>query len=113
MLGIALSLITAFLFGLSATMQKYAIAKMKGKFSFKKMLFNVRWLGATCIGLFGIIAYVFAMRYAPLSTVQVFLALSIVVPIIAGFMFFKEKLSTREWICVVLILAGIALTAFY
>lgn len=113
MLGIILAIAAAALFGTSSTLQKYAISKMSDKFSFKKMLVNLRWLAATGIGLAGIAAYVFSMRYAPLSTVQVFLALSIVIPVIAGFVFFKEKLSKREWICVVLILAGILLTALY
>ena len=62
------------------------------------------------IGIIGTASYLAAMRYAPLSTVQVFLSLTIIIPIVVGFLFFKEKLSMREWLCVALVVIGIILT---
>ena len=112
MLGVILALVAAILYGTSSALQKYAISKMtaKKKFSFRRMLTNKKWFLSTFIGLIGGAFYVLAMRYAPLSVVQVFLALSIVIPILAGFAFFKEKLYVREWVCVALIVLGVFLT---
>lgn len=112
MLGAILALVAAILYGTSTALQKYAISKMtaKKKFSFRRMLTNKKWVSYTVIGLIGGAFYLLAMRYAPLSVVQVFLALSIVIPIIAGFMFFREKLRVREWICAALIVLGVFLT---
>jgi len=109
MLGVLLSFIVAICYGISATMQKYAISSMK-KFSFRKLFKNKKWLVSLLIGVIGTLAYLLAMRIAPLSTVQVFLSLSIVIPILAGFLFFKEKLRVREWVCVSLIVVGVILT---
>ena len=109
MLGILLSLIIAVCYGISAAMQKYAISKME-KFSFRQLFKNVRWLVALLVGLVGTVTYLLAVKIAPLSTVQVFLSLSIIIPILVGASLFKEKLRTREWICVCMILVGICLT---
>ena len=109
MLGVLLSLIVAICYGISATIQKYAISSMK-KFSFKLLFKNRKWLVSLLVGTIGTLLYLFAVKIAPLSTVQVFLAISIIVPILAGFLFFKEKLKVREWLCVVLVIAGVFLT---
>lgn len=109
MLGVILSLIVAICYGVSATMQKYAISSIK-KFSFKLLFKNRQWLASLLVGAIGTVVYLFAMKITPLSTVQVFLSLSVVIPILASFLLFKEKLKVMKWICVVLILAGVFLT---
>jgi drug/metabolite transporter (DMT)-like permease len=109
MLGVLLSLIVAICYGISAAMQKYAISKME-KFSFRHLFVNKKWLASLLVGLVGTVAYLLAVKTAPLSTVQVFLSLSIIIPILAGFVFFKEHLKDREWVCISLIVLGIVLT---
>ena len=109
MLGIVLSLIVAVCYGISATMQKYAVSSIK-KFSFRLLFKNRKWLASMFVGVIGTVAYLLAMKITPLSTVQVFLSLSIVIPVLAGFIFFKERLRVREWTCVALILAGVFVT---
>ena len=109
MLGVLLSLIVAVCYGISAAMQKYAISSME-KFSFRRLFKNKKWIASILVGTVGTLAYLLAMKTAPLSTVQVFLSFSIIIPILAGFVFFKEKLKMREWICVSLIVIGVILT---
>jgi drug/metabolite transporter (DMT)-like permease len=109
MLGVVLLLIVAVCYGISATMQKYAVSSMK-KFSFKLLFRDRKWLASMLVGTIGTVAYLFAMKIAPLSTVQVFLSLYIVIPILAGFLFFKEKLKVMEWLCVAMIVTGVFLT---
>jgi uncharacterized membrane protein len=109
MLGILLSLIVAVCYGISAAMQKYAISKME-KFSFRRLFKNVRWLASLLVGFVGTATYLLAVKIAPLSTVQVFLSLSIIIPILVGAAIFKERLRKSEWICVCMILVGICLT---
>jgi drug/metabolite transporter (DMT)-like permease len=109
MLGILLSLIVALCYGVSAAMQKYAISSME-KFSFRRLFRNKKWLASLLVGFLGTSAYLLAVKTAPLSTVQIFLSLSIIIPILAGFVFFKENLKKREWVCISLIVLGIILT---
>ncbi len=112
MLGIILSLVAAVCYGISAAMQKHAVAKItaKKRFSFRRLLKNARWYASLGVGGIGILAYLTAMIYAPLSTVQVFLSLTLVISVLAGFMFFKERMKVKEWLCVVMIIAGVFLT---
>ncbi len=109
MLGVVLSLIVAVCYGISATLQKYAVSSMK-KFSFSILFRNKRWLISMIFGGVGTVTYLIAMKIAPLLTVQIFLAISIVIPIISGFVFFKEELRLMEWLCVALIITGVFLT---
>jgi len=112
MLGILLSLVAAVCYGISAAMQKYAVAKItaRKRFSFKHLFKSRKWYASLGIGGIGILAYLTAMIYAPLSTVQVFLSLTLVITVFAGFIFFKEKMKVREWLCVVMIITGVFLT---
>lgn len=109
MLGVLLSFIMALCYGISATLQKYAVSSMK-KFSFRKLFKNGKWLASMVIGALGSLSYLLALRVTPISTIQVFLSLSIVIPIVAGFLFFKEKMKVVQWLCVVMIIAGVSLT---
>jgi drug/metabolite transporter (DMT)-like permease len=109
MLGVLLLLVVAVCYGISSTLQKYAVSSMK-KFSFTRLFSNKRWLLSMLFGAAGTATYLIAMKIAPLFTVQIFMAISIVIPILAGFLFFKEKLKVMEWLCVGMILAGVFLT---
>jgi drug/metabolite transporter (DMT)-like permease len=110
-IGIVLALVTAICFGLSTAVQKYALSKMK-KFSIKGMLKNKRWLSSLIVGAVGIAAYLFAMRLTDLSVVQSIVSVALIIPMIVGFAFFKERLVVYEWVSIILILIGVFLVAY-
>lgn len=109
-LGIALSIISAALFGASIAMQKYGMGSMK-KFSFSGMIKNKVWLAALGIGVIGLIFYLAALSLADLSTVQPMTALTLVVPVISGVFFFKEKVGRLEWVLLAMVIGGIFLVS--
>jgi drug/metabolite transporter (DMT)-like permease len=110
-LGLILAFITAICFGLSTAIQKYALNRMK-KFSIKGMLKNKKWLSSLIVGAAGVISYLFAMRIAELSLVQSIVSLAIIIPMLVGFVFFKERLVIYEWVSIILILVGIFLVVY-
>lgn len=109
MIGIILSLFAALCYGLSASMQKYAIYSMK-KFSFSKMIRNRKWLASMVAGAAGTVFYILALRFSSLLTVQVFLSITIIIPVLAGSIVFKEKVGVMKWFCVIMIIAGVFIT---
>jgi len=110
-LGLVMTFVTAICFGLSTAIQKYALGKMK-KFSIKGMLKNRRWLSSLIVAAVGIASYLFAMKIADLSIVQSVISLALIIPMIIGFVFFKERLVVYEWVSIILILAGIFLVVY-
>ncbi len=107
MLGLFLSVFAALCFGLTAILQKYCMGDMS-KFSFRKLMKNELWMLSVLIALIGLFSYLTALKYEPLSLVQPMLSISIVIPVLFGWFFFKEKIGTR-WIHVILITAGVLL----
>ncbi|MBI2584038.1 MAG: hypothetical protein HYW25_05195 [Candidatus Aenigmarchaeota archaeon] len=107
-LEIFLMIITVILYGTATTLQKYSINKMR-RFSLQLLLKNKTWLFSFAVGLLGTIAYLGALRYGTFSFVQTSLSATIVIPILAGFLFFREKMSVIEWLSVASISAGIIL----
>ena len=112
MLGIALAVLTATLFGISVALFKYSLGAI-GKFTIKAMVKNRKWLLALAVGLIGVITYIMAMIAAPLSTVQPVLSFSMVIPILVGAVWFKEKLEVWRWLCVLVLVAGIFLVGLF
>ena len=112
MLGLALALVTATLFGISVAMFKRSLGHLE-HFTIKDMVKHKKWLGALVVGLVGVLTYIMAMIEAPLSTVQPILSFSMVIPILVGAALFKEKLEVWRWLFVVILLAGIFLVSLY
>ena len=112
MLEILLALFAAVCFGVATAIQKYSFFSMK-RFSVRKMIINSRWLASILITLFGAVAYLYALRIVQLSTVQPVLSLALVVPVLAGVLFFKEKTGARKWVSIVLIISGVVLVSIF
>lgn len=111
MIGVILAFVTAICFGLSTAIQKYALNKMP-KFSIKNMLKDRGWLSSLIVSGVGVATYLITMRLIELSLVQSIVSLAIIVPMIIGLIFFKERLVVFEWVSIILILAGIFLVVY-
>ncbi|MFH0956637.1 MAG: EamA family transporter [Candidatus Aenigmatarchaeota archaeon] len=107
MLGAMLSIAAALLLGASTVLQKRSMMGMKG-FSLGKLAMDRNWRLSVIVGFCGLLLYLAALGYEPISLVQPVLAVSMVVPLVAGWLFFGEKIGTK-WVHVVLILAGVLL----
>jgi drug/metabolite transporter (DMT)-like permease len=107
MLGLFFSVIAALCFGFSTVMQKYSFREMQ-KFSFRNLVRNRLWLLAIMIGVFGILFYLAALRYEAISLVQPMLSVSIIIPVLVGWLFFRERIRTR-WVHTLFIIAGVVL----
>ncbi len=103
---IIISIIVALCYGISTALQKYSLNQMK-KFSIRKMLSNWKWLGALSVGAIGLLLYVYALSFVALSTIQPILALTIAIPILAGFLFFNERPNKIEILSILLIIVGV------
>src|SRR3989338_1595503 len=95
-LGLILSILASACFGVSIAVQKYSLSSMRD-FSVKKIAKDKKWVLAFLIGIAGILVYLVALNFEPISTVQPLTSLSIVIPIIAGVVWFKEKLEVKKW----------------
>ena len=107
-LGIVLAIIASVCFGISVAMQKYGLKSLK-KFSFASMAKNKRWIAALAIGIVGILLYLVALTLAALSIVQPLTSLTIIIPVIAGVIFFKEKIGGIKWALLALVIVGVIL----
>lgn len=110
--GIVLALLTSLIFGVSVTLQKHSLRNIE-LFTIKGILSHRMWLLALLIGFSGVGVYILAMNYAPLSTVQPILAMSMIIPIISGVIFFNERQEVHKWLFVILVIAGIALVSLF
>lgn len=106
MIEILIAIIVAFCYGISAAIQKYSFTNMK-KFSIRQMIKSWKWLVSMVIGGIGLIIYLYSLKFIPISTIQPLLALSITIPIIAGFLFFKERPNRYESLGVAFVIAGV------
>ena len=107
-LEIILIIATVVFYGAASTIQKYAIKNMK-KFNMKELIVDKIWLLSLLIGGLGTYSYLYALKIGLFSFVQTMLSFTIVIPIAAGWLLFKEKLMVVEWLSVGLITAGIIL----
>ena len=112
LLGIILSIVSSICFGLSVIIQKYSLGEMKN-FSIKKMIKNKKWISAFMIGIIGVVIYLAALNLEQISTVQPLTSLSFIIPIIAGIIWFKEKLEVKKWAFLMLVLAGVVLVSIF
>lgn len=110
MLGVMLSVAAALLVGISTVLQKRSMSGMRG-FSLKTLAGDRNWRLSVIVGFCGVLFYLAALGYKPISIVQPMLALSIVVPVVAGWVFFGERIGTK-WVHVALILTGVLLLSF-
>jgi drug/metabolite transporter (DMT)-like permease len=111
MLGIILAIIAAILFGISTGIQKYSLERISA-FSIRKILMNKKWLSSLLVGAVGILFYLVAMRVAELSVVQSVISLTLIVQVLIGFIFFREKMVKIEWLAVIVVIAGVLLIAY-
>jgi uncharacterized membrane protein len=107
MLGIVFAVLAATCFGLSTTMQKYCLRRMK-KLSFERIVKNRVWMISILVGVIGITFYLTALKYEQISIVQPMLAISIAIPVLVGWLGFNEKIRSR-WIHILLIILGVLL----
>lgn len=110
MLGMVFALLAAVCYGLAAAIQKKSMGDQR-HFDMGEILKDRLWLSSILVGFVGIIFYLLALANAGLTEVQPFLSLSLIIPIIAGLVFFREKLGRIQWIAIVLVLAGIILVS--
>jgi drug/metabolite transporter (DMT)-like permease len=110
MLGAILSVAAALLIGISTVLQKHSMRGMRG-FSLRVLAGDRNWRLSVLVGFCGVIFYLAALGFEAISFVQPMLALSIVVPLVAGWLFFGERIGTK-WIHVALILTGVLLLSF-
>jgi drug/metabolite transporter (DMT)-like permease len=107
MLGMLLSLVAAAFFGTATTIQKYCMHRMKS-FSLRRLMRKRLWLVSVLLGVFGILGYEMALSYETISIVQPMMSLSILIPVVAGWMLFGEKIGAK-WLHIALIIAGVVL----
>lgn len=107
MLGIILAFFAALMFGLCTVIQKYCLKGIK-KLYIKDILRNRVWMISILVGLTGIFLYLAALHFAPISVVQPMLSISITIPVLVGWLMFKESLRSR-WFHIMLIIVGVFL----
>lgn len=108
--GILFAMVAATLFGVALTIQKHAVGRME-TFSLARMARSRVWLLSLAVGGVGILAYLLALRSASLSAVQPLMSLSLLIPVIAGMIFFKERLQVVEWVFVIVFFIGIGIVS--
>jgi drug/metabolite transporter (DMT)-like permease len=109
--GILLSTAAAILFGVSTVLQKQAMGRMK-KFSLRALLHNRGWIGSLAVGGLGLLFYLEAVSFFDITMIQPMVTASVIIPIIAGGIMFRERLGARKWLAIFIILIGIAAVIF-
>jgi len=107
MLGAILSVLAALLFGISSTIQKYSLKRMR-TFSISRLARDRVWVISIVIGIVGILFYIAALGVETISIVQPLLAISIIIPVVCGWLFFGENIGTK-WVHIIIILLGVVL----
>ena len=105
--GVLLSLLAALFFGSSAAIQKYRMRRMRS-FSLGLLFRDSIWLMSLAVGFFGILFYLMALSSESLSIVQPMMAVSMLIPVVSGWLFFGEDVGTK-WIHIIIILTGVVL----
>ena len=85
-------------------MQKYDLLRMR-KFSLMMALKRKRWLYSIPVGIAGLFFYMLALSYQSISIVQPLITSSLIIPVVAGHLFFREKIGVK-WFHIILILGG-------
>jgi drug/metabolite transporter (DMT)-like permease len=110
MLGAILAISAALLLGISTVLQKHSMRDMGG-FSLRALAGDRNWRLSVLVGFCGLVFYLAALGFEAISFVQPMLAISMIVPLFAGWLFFGEKIGAK-WVHVALILAGVLLLSF-
>ncbi len=105
--GFFLSIVAAMLFGITTAIQKYRLNDMRG-FSIAVLLKDRAWLSSILVGLAGILVYLGALTFASITVVQPMIAVSMLIPVLAGWIFFGESIGTK-WIHIIFIIVGVML----
>ena len=105
-----LSVLVAFLFSLSITIQKGTIKKDT---KIIKMLTNKKWLLGSFVGAIGFVLYIYELSIEKLIIVQPIVASTIVFAIILEVVLLKNKISKIEIIASLLAFVGIILIGVF
>ncbi|MCX6815962.1 MAG: EamA family transporter [Candidatus Aenigmarchaeota archaeon] len=107
-IGILFSVLAAVIFGVCTVVQKYSLKKIK-KFSLAALFSSRGWVSSLILGGVGLAFYLTAIYVYRISSVQVIIAASVVMSVLAGAFFFREKIGVRKWVSILLILIGVAI----
>ncbi len=110
--GLILAIGASVLFGIAIAIQKYSVSSLK-KFSFAKMAKNKIWISSLLITVVGLLMYLASLSYTPISTIQPLTSISIIIPIIAGVVVFKEKVGGLKWALLGVLVVGIILVSVF
>jgi uncharacterized membrane protein len=66
------------------------------------------WIFSLMVGAGGLLFYLAAILLFAVTSIQPIITASVVIPIVAGGLFFKERLGAIKWLAIFLILIGIA-----
>ena len=106
--AVTLAVLSAFLAGLSVTMQKAGIMTAKA-FSARDLLSSKRWLLSVCLAGTSFVLYTAALGMERLSVIQPLLAASVIFAAVASHHINMEKLTIKGALAVVLVFAGVLL----
>lgn len=121
---VLLTVLAAFLYGISAVLQKKGIEKISGykniwvkghSIDWKalkdliKELLHRHFIAGLVLGLFGFLAYIEAMSMGEISVIQPLINISIVVTWILGILYLKEKIYGKDWLSLFLIFFGVVM----
>ncbi|MFQ6020508.1 MAG: EamA family transporter [Candidatus Aenigmatarchaeota archaeon] len=112
MLGeVILAIIAAVIGGLSLSIQKLGLDKVK-KIRPKDLIKSKTWIAGILLALTGFTIYIYALSVGKIAIIQPLMETAMVFSIIFNYLLFREKLSRFEGFCFILVFIGIILIAF-
>ena len=113
-LAIVLALVTAFLYALSNVLELTEAEQVPDEYALRvglmtRLVRRPRWLLGLLCDVFGYISQAAALALAAVVFVEPILALAIVISLILGAALTKRRLRPGDWVCAVVLSAGLAL----
>ena len=113
-LAIVLALLTAFLYALSNVLELTEAEQVPDEYALRvglmtRLVRRPRWLLGLLCDVFGYISQAAALALAAVVFVEPILALAIVISLILGAAMTKRRLRPGDWVCAVMLSAGLAL----
>jgi len=113
-LAIVLALLTAFLYALSNVLELTEAEQVPDEYALRvglmtRLVRRPRWLLGLLCDVFGYISQAAALALAAVVFVEPILALAIVISLILGAAMTKRRLRPGDWVCAVVLSAGLAL----
>jgi len=112
--AIVLALVTAFLYALSNVLELTEAEQVPDEYALRvglmtRLVRRPRWLLGLLSDVFGYISQAAALALAAVVFVEPILALAIVFSLILGAVMTKRRLRTGDWLCALVLSAGLAL----